>query len=77
MHFDEILTSAPALLSSDAPEALQAAGLRLLSRLWQVCGARAYPPLRAAVIGKGLVRKQLPWLALACLTCCFALGCGP
>ncbi len=45
------------LCVSDAPEALQAAGLRLMSRLWQASGGRAYPQLRAAVIG-GLPRKS-------------------
>ena len=30
---------------------LQAAGLRLLCRLWQGSGGRAYQPLRTAVIG--------------------------
>ena len=32
---------------------LQAAGLRLLCHLWHTSGGRAYPQLRAAVIGEG------------------------
>ena len=31
--------------------ALQAAGLRLMSRLWQASSGRAYPQLRSAIIG--------------------------
>jgi hypothetical protein len=42
----------PYLCPAGAPDLLQAAGLRLLSRLWSSSGGRAYEQLRAAVIGE-------------------------
>ena len=50
---------APRLPPAGTPEVLQAAGLRLLCRLWHASGGRAYPQLRAAVIGEG----QLRWMS--------------
>jgi hypothetical protein len=38
-------------VAADAPEVLQAAGLRLLCRLWRTAGGRLYPQLRTAIIG--------------------------
>ncbi|KAL4440636.1 hypothetical protein ABPG75_003637 [Micractinium tetrahymenae] len=58
-----VLRTLQQLLSPDAPEALQAAGLRLMSRLWQASGGRTYPWLRAAVIGFAAPGQQ-PGLAL-------------
>ncbi|KAI3425383.1 hypothetical protein D9Q98_009147 [Chlorella vulgaris] len=46
-----VLRSLQPLLVAGAPDLLQAAGLRLLSRLWSSSGGRAYEQLRAAVIG--------------------------
>ncbi|KAL4447386.1 hypothetical protein ABPG75_004605 [Micractinium tetrahymenae] len=58
-----VLRTLQQLLSPDAPEALQAAGLRLMCRLWQASGGRAYPQLRAVVIGFAAPGQQ-PDLAL-------------
>lgn len=58
-----VLRALQPLLGAGATELLQAAGLRLLCRLWQSSGGRAYPQLRTAVIGYA-APGQKPGLAL-------------
>lgn len=59
----------PSLCAPDAPEALQAAGLRLMSRLWRASGGRAYAQLRTAVIGGWLARCDWHYSLSPCLVC--------
>ncbi|PRW05754.1 RST1 isoform X1 [Chlorella sorokiniana] len=58
-----VLRTLQPLLSAGTPEVLQAAGLRLLCRLWHTSGGRAYQQLRGAVIGYA-APGQSPGLAL-------------
>ncbi len=52
--------SLDAFAVAGTPEVLQAAGLRLLCRLWHTSGGRAYQQLRAAVIGEVTLLDALP-----------------
>lgn len=65
----------PSIPPAGAPEVLQAAGLRLLCRLWHASGGRAYPQLRAAVIGEQQARQQDA--PMECRLTCPASLCFP